>query len=221
MNHFDIHHHSIINESTGGTIINLSSGFNNIANEGFFSIGLHPWYLSKETLLQDFAELKLASSKPNVLAIGECGLDKVCKTDWALQENCFRMQIELAEQVQKPLIIHCVKAYPEVLGMLKKHRNRVTVVFHGFNKNTEIAKEILNHGYYLSFGKHLFNDNLAKVLTTVPLDRLFLETDASDLPIAAIYEQASSILDVSIKNLQTQIEANAIEVFGKSITANE
>jgi hypothetical protein len=48
-----------------------------------------------------------------------------------------------------------------------------------------------------------------------------LETDASDIPIAAIYEQASSILDVSIKKLQTQIEANTIQVFGKSLTAYE
>jgi len=221
LNLFDIHHHSSTNESAHGTITNLTSGFNNIADKGFFSIGLHPWYLNEETLLQDFEELKQASSKSNVVAIGECGLDKVCKTDWALQENCFRMQIELAEQVQKPLIVHCVKAYPEVLGMLKKHRNKVPVVFHGFNKNKEIALEILNHGYYLSFGKHLFNENLAKVLTTVPLDRLFLETDASDIPIAAIYDKACSILDVSIEKLKTQIEANAIQVFGKSLTVYE
>ncbi|MGR6086612.1 MAG: TatD family hydrolase [Arcticibacter sp.] len=221
MNLFDIHHHSSSNDSIRGTIINLTSGFSNLTDKGFFSIGLHPWYLNEETIFQDFEVLKFASSKPNVVAIGECGLDKVCKTDWALQENCFRMQIDLAEQVQKPLIIHCVKAYPEVLGMIKKQRNMVPVVFHGFNKNNEIALEILNHGYHLSFGKHLFNENTAQVFTTVPLDRLFLETDASDIPIAAIYEQACSILDVSIEKLQTQIEANTIEVFGKSITANE
>jgi TatD DNase family protein len=114
-----------------------------------------------------------------------------------------------------------VKAYPEVLGMLKKHRNRVPVVFHGFNKNKEIALEILNHGYYLSFGKHLLNENIAKVLTIVPLDRLFLETDACKLPITAIYDKACSILDVSIDKLKTQIEANTIQVFGKSLTAYE
>lgn len=221
MNLLDIHHHSNSNASTRGTIINLTSGFSNINDKGFFSIGLHPWYLNEENIFEDFAELKRASSKSNVVAIGECGLDKVCKTDWTLQENCFRMQIELAEQVQKPLIIHCVKAYPEVLGLLKKHRNRVPVVFHGFNKNKEIASEILNHGYHLSFGKHLFNENTAQVFTTVPLDRLFLETDASDIPIAAIYEQACSILDVSIEKLKIQIEANAIQVFGKSLTAYE
>jgi TatD DNase family protein len=217
----NIHIHAARNTKHHGCILNISSGFTEISESSYYSIGLHPWYLDATTIESEFLELKYVAIKPNVLAIGECGLDKVCKTDWTLQENCFRMQIELAEQVQKPLIIHCVKAYPEVLGILKKQVKKVPVVFHGFNKNKEIASEILHHGYHLSFGKHLFNENTSQVFTTVPLDRLFLETDASDIPIKEIYEKACRILNVSIEKLQNQIEANTIEVFGKSLTAYE
>ena len=213
----DIHTHSHLRSAETFTIRNFFGKFSETHAKEFYSLGLHPWYLKSESAEAELEELKHFAEQKNILAIGECGLDKVCSTDWKLQLNYFRKQITLANQVKKPLIIHCVRAWEEVLDELKKMKAEVPVIFHGFNKSPELAQSVLkqNESYYLSFGKHLENENVANVFRQLPLEKVFLETDSSDLKIENIYEFAAKAVNESVEFISIQIERNFKKVFGQ------
>jgi TatD DNase family protein len=213
----NIHTHSETGFNAEATIINRHCDFDSIPKTGYFSVGLHPWYLNAETAVEDFHQLAQAAFDKNVLAIGECGLDKACSTDWELQKRMFDQQISTAIQVGKPLIIHCVKAYAEVVDMINKHHAETTAVFHGFNKSQQLAVDLIHGGFHLSFGKHLLQENTANVFASLPLNQLFLETDASEIPIETIYQQAAQIKNMSVESVANQMRNNFSTVFGISL----
>jgi len=193
----------------------LYQNFERAGNDGLYSVGLHPWYINNDTLDAKFRELEQAANGDNVIAIGECGLDKVCDTDWDLQLQAFSKQINLANRLNKPLVIHCVRAYEEVLGMLKDGGVNVPVVFHGFNKKWQLAEQILKQGYYLSFGAAILKEDAGAgdALSKVPADRFFLETDDRDASIMDIYNAAASIRKTPIDALILQLRKNFETVF--------
>ena len=151
----------------------------------------------------------------NVLAIGECGLDRVCGSDWAAQVDVFRQQIAIANEVNKPLIIHCVRAFEELVEELDKAKVKVPVIIHGYNRKREVATRLLEKGYYLSFGAAILNDSFpaVKVLQDIPAGRFFLETDDSDLSIKDIYKKAAEIRKTGEDALILQVAANFNTVF--------
>ncbi len=193
---------------------NLYRYFEQVSVPGNYSIGLHPWYLNEKTVISDFEELKKWSVHPNVLAIGECGLDRVCNTDFLLQKDIFLKQVQWANELQKPLIIHCVKAHEDVLQLLSKYHSKVPVIFHGYNKNKELALKIISKGYYVSFGKDLQNQRLREVIAELPLENIFLETDDSETGIEKIYSLAADALQITGDSLSLQLQKNAAAVFG-------
>jgi TatD DNase family protein len=209
----NIHSHKT-GTSNGFVIENRFRNFADIGQEGYWSAGLHPWYITEADYLNEFEELKQVSQKNNVLAIGECGLDKTCTTDFTLQQTVFAAQIEWANHINKPLIIHCVRAYAEVQQILQQQQNAVPVIFHGFNKNAILAQELIGKGYYLSFGKALQQPALQHLLSTLPIDKIFLETDDADISIASVYEYAAQAFQIDINSLSLQIQKNAATVFG-------
>jgi TatD DNase family protein len=167
--------------------------FDKLYPQSNYSTGIHPWYIDAANSNWQLDRMKIASQASNVLAIGECGLDRLCSVDFRLQEKVFIEQIAWANEIAKPLIIHCVKAHREALALLKEHNRTVPVIFHGFNNNEDIASSIIQSRCYLSFGKSLFNPNLEKVFAGIFNERLFLETDDSDHTIESIYAQAARI----------------------------
>lgn len=179
------------------------------------SLGLHPWYLQPEGLQTQLGELGKWAALPNVIAIGECGLDKLTNTDWDLQVNAFAAQIALANELKKPLIIHCVKAYEEVLLLLKDKWVAVPVIFHGFNKNPRLAEQIIKSGYYLSFGAALLQpgSGAAKTIVNLPADRFFLETDDVPITIQQVYETCALLLKTQTDALILQLHKNYQAVF--------
>jgi TatD DNase family protein len=178
----------------------------------YCSMGLHPWYL--QGFENQLEVLSHYSRNAYVLAIGECGLDKVCTTDLAIQELAFQSQIELADKLKKPLIIHCVRAYSEVLSMLQKVG--VPVIFHGFNKKPALAMEIIDQGYYLSFGAALLKDNptVQEAFAQIPPDRFFLETDDAGISITEVYQAAAYIRKTKEEVIILQLQQNFKKVFG-------
>ena len=151
--------------------------------------------------------------KKNVLAIGECGLDKLHHDNYRAQEKAFSLQIALANQVSKPLIIHCVRSFREVLAMLHENNNIMPFVFHGFNNKQESAQMVLDAGGYLSFGKSLFNPSMEQTFANIPADRLFLETDDSEHGIEEIYRQAAKIRQSTTDQINSSIKKNLLTVF--------
>lgn len=200
------------------SIGNLYKDFDTIEPESLYSVGLHPWYLATETWEDQFATVKEKSFLQNVVAIGEAGLDKVCATDFALQQTVFAQHILLANEAQKPLIVHCVRAHAEVIALLKQITVQVPVIFHGFKKSKELAQQLISLGYYLSFGKGLEKQGGQEVLATLPAAKIFLETDNSTASITEIYTYAASAFQIDEDSLSLQLQKNAAIIFGAALT---
>lgn len=200
------------------SIGNLYKDFDTIEQESLYSVGLHPWYLTTETWEEQFALVKEKSRLKNVVAVGEAGLDKVCATDFSLQQIVFAQHIQLANEVQKPLIVHCVRAHAEVIALLKQTAVQVPVIFHGFNKSKELAQQLISSGYYLSFGKGLEKQGVQEVLAALPAAKIFLETDNSTASINEIYTYAASAFQIDEDSLSLQLQKNAATVFGAALT---
>jgi TatD DNase family protein len=183
-----------------------------VQEPGLYSIGLHPWYVPAQWQ-QAFEEVKKWSVHEHVVAIGECGLDKLCQTKFEMQQQVFEQHIAWANSLRKPLIIHCVKAFGETLIALKKCE--VPVIFHGFNKNRELALQIIRAGHYLSFGKALVQPRLQQLVQSIPLERMFLETDDADISIQQVYQMAAAAYNIAELSLSLQLRQNVKTVFNR------
>jgi len=214
--YINIHSHQLP-ANNEWVIQNRYQHFDNLLAGSQYSIGLHPWYIDAASWLQQMEALTLYSTNNNVLAIGECGLDKVCTTDFIVQQQVFIRQIALANTIGKPLLIHCVRAFDEVQLLLEKNKVQVPVIFHGFNKSRALAQQLAGKGYYISFGKALQLPAVQLVLAGLPLPQIFLETDAAALSIAGVYALAASALQIDITALSLQIAKNTATVFGNTI----
>ncbi len=180
----------------------------------FRSVGLHPWFLDSIDLDAACAWLHDQAARPDTFAIGEAGLDKATSTDWATQFTAFQYCVEISEASGKPLIIHCVRAFGEILALKKRRKPTQPWIFHGFDKKSQVADTLLSAGCSISFGAALFrpNSHAAEALQHTTAERFFLETDASDLSIEAVYERAAALRGISLDALQAQVWENARQV---------
>lgn len=210
---YNVHTHHAITDKEVFCVENISSEFNQDLTGRHVSVGLHPWYLDEGTWPEELTILQMNAAKSEVLAIGECGLDKLTAAAWDLQLKVFRQQIKLAEELNKPLIIHCVKAFQEVLTELRGVK--VPVIFHGINNKRTVMRPIIDSGHYLSFGKSLLSniESVRDTFMATPLDRIFLETDDAMTDIREIYKSASLIKEISEKEIVLQLEKNFETVF--------
>lgn len=198
---FDFHHHN--RENTYG-IYNLEP--KEIVTEKKFSVGIHPKDID-ENWEENFEKIKEISLLPNCVAIGECGLDGLIPVNENLQKEVFEKHILWANQINKPVIIHCVKRFSEIIPFQKIAE--IPLVIHGFNKKKTIADEMLKHGFYLSFGKSVLHSlSLQSILKEFPLEKMFLETDDANFNIEELYQKTAEIKGISIENLHNKILKN-------------
>lgn len=221
MRYIDLHTHNRTQVVDVIKLVNINIALDEVPVDGYCSVGIHPWHLDEKTVADRLEDLSVIAKKEHVLAIGECGLDKLCGKDWRLQETCFRSQIALANSLNKPMIIHCVRAFHEVTQLLGEEQNISPVIFHGFNRTIEMAHRLIDSGYYLSFGSQLKNKSLAKVFESIPVEFLFLETDGSELDISSVYTIAASIKKLDVQSLSKCIESNFNHVFRHRTFAND
>ena len=211
--YIDIHSHATIAEPQNNVLVlsNVYADFQSVSPERQYSFGIHPWYICN--FEEEFDLLIKGASSENVKAIGECGLDRIKGAPFDIQLKAFERQIQLANELNKPLIIHCVRAFPETISLLAKAN--VQVIFHGFNKKMAIAKELLELGYYLSFGEGLLKEQSEsfKVFADMPLNRIFLETDDGKMDIKDIYRAAAMIRKINEDAIILQIQENFKSVF--------
>ncbi len=177
----------------------------------WYSVGLHPWYLNNYAWTdKDFhLSFEKVLRHPQVLAIGEAGLDKLTQIPLKYQQEAFRYQTLLAETIGKPLIIHVVKAVDELLALQKELKPSVPWIIHGFRGKVTQATTLLNHGFYLSFGEK-FNE---ETLRQMPVSRLFIETDESQKSIGRLYEHAADVLGIPTDSLKESVQRNIRKVF--------
>lgn len=211
----DFHTHKLAKEADVHNICNVILNAETMEDEQWknheaVSVGIHPWYIDTELLEEGLAFLQEAASLAVVKCIGETGIDKLRGADLQLQEEVFIRQVRIAEQVGKPVVIHCVRAFNELMAIKKAVRPRVPMIIHGFNRKPELAAELVSKGFYLSFGKDVLDKPLVQqALRETPADRLFLETDdCTEVSIRDIFEKAAALRGVSLKELQEKIYQN-------------
>lgn len=206
----DIHTHRPAQEPSQAIISRAPLEFSPLPGH-YYSAGYHPWYLSP-TSNDNWPLLNDIATHPQVLAIGEAGLDKVKGAEYHLQEKAFEKQICIAILVRKPLIIHSVRTYNEIIWFYKSFKPDNPWIIHGFRGKKELAWQLLDHGMYLSFGE-MYQE---ETLQSIPLDRLFLETDESNVPIQMLYKKAAHYLKMDEEELTGVVQANIREVFFQS-----
>lgn len=175
---FDFHTHNL-DAPAGKAIINLPreallSPADFAWRDGaLYSAGIHPWWSDDaDACRKMLAELPHISALPQVVAIGECGFDRL-HGDISLQETLFAWQIRLSEQLRKPVTIHCVRAFDMLLAARKALSPTQTWTVHGFRGRPALAQQLLDAGLDLSYGSHYNADSLS----LTPPERRHRESD--------------------------------------------
>ena len=182
------------------------------------SVGIHPWHSEdcEENSERKLSELLLL---PNVLALGEAGLDRSNGPSLQIQMTCWEMQFDLAQNHTMPIIVHCVRALQDIYPFCR--RTKVPILLHDFRGNEQILQQFLPlELVYFSFGKSLFKTkNMEGVFKKIPADRLLLESDASAIPIEDIFNQAAQLRNLSLPELCAQVKKNGQLFFGEKALA--
>ncbi len=166
-----------------------------------YSTGIHPWESEKDF---DMQYLEIIITDPHILAVGETGLDKLRGAQLKHQIPLFEKHIELSERHCKPLIIHCVKAYQQLIEIKKHMSPQQPWIIHGFRQNPQVAEMLLGNGIYLSIGEH-FNEESVKI---IPADRLLIETDMSRLNIESIASMVARTRETDFQQILDTCASN-------------
>lgn len=183
---------------------------------GAYSVGIHPWEITDMDVPHALKKIRLATENRQVLAIGEIGLDSLAEALPDVQMKVFESQVELAERAGLPVIIHAVKRYQELIAFNKSAGPAVPMIIHGFRGSLQLAEDLLKFGFLLSFGAPLLDsDSLRRVFAEVPLERAFLETDESEVPVAAVYAAAAEVKGTTVETVRHQMVEQAKEIFSR------
>ena len=186
-----------------------------------YTYGIHPWFLDEENHESQMERVRQSVEKHDIIAIGEAGFDKLRGPSTELQFRIFEEQVKISEQCKKPLIIHCVKAWDELLSVKKNLKPAMPWMIHGFRGSVQMASQLISKGMYLSvWFEYALRPESADLLKNMPRDRFFLETDGADVEIGDIYKKASADIDVSVEELKEQLLLNFIEFFDLSADFN-
>ncbi len=197
------------------------AAFPAIPPEQFAACGIHPWSLSRlsaQEIEQALTALDDYAGSGRICAIGETGLDRLNGSGLGLQTSIFRRHIGLAEKHSLPLMIHCVRCFPELLQIKKQSGSTVPWMIHGFNSNVRLLEQLLHHDCFISFGAPAMRGKNVKesLLKAVPLERLCLETDDSPDDIKSIYRTAAAILGIDEAVLLEVMNHNFQTIFRKT-----
>jgi TatD DNase family protein len=149
-----------------------------------------------------------------VIAVGEAGFDRLRGPSVELQRQTFEEQVKISEDTAKPVVVHCVRGWDELLLVRKKLRPKMPWLVHGFRGNVELATQLLSKGMYLSFWfDFILRPESSSLLKKLPLNKIFLETDGADVDIRDIYKKVANDLDLSVDELKSIILKNFNDFF--------
>lgn len=204
----DIHTHHLAPQAEGVVSVGITDDFSMeslLANQ-LYSVGIHPWELGAGASVGTEALRKLeeCAKLPNVVAIGEAGVDLLKGGVMFRQLNIFRKHVELSEWLGKPLIVHDVKSDDIICGLRRDLNPKQPWCIHGYRGKPAGAAALLKAGCWLSFGEN-FNP---ETLKSTPLNRLLAETDESKLTIQQIISALSEVVGC---DLTDQIKVNSLK----------
>ena len=215
--YIDIHNHGVQQHQGCFQVENLMTHENRTPTnkDGLsYTIGIHPWFLTIENFQQQIDIVSQYADHKNIIAIGEAGFDRHKGPEASLQQKAFEEQVMIADKVSKPLVIHCVRAWDELLSEHKKLRPSTPWLVHGFRGKKELALQLISKGMYLSFWfDFILKPESAPLLRSLPKEKIFLETDGSGVEIKKMYEKVASDLSLSTEELKSIILTNFKELF--------
>lgn len=200
-------------------------------SEIFCAIGIHPNY-GNESMLEDVVSLGLLAAHPKVVALGEMGLDYHWDTvTHDRQRIFFEKQLDLARRLSMPVVIHSREAILDSLDVMKAFSG-VRAVFHSFTGSPDEAKKIVDAGYFIGFTgpvTYKKNDELRQAARSVPIDRIFVETDSPYLSpepvrsqrinepahVVHIARKLAELFGMLIEDFDAQTTRNAESLFQK------
>ncbi len=180
----------------------------------FFSAGIHP----ARTGRADFDGLESYLHENQCRAIGECGLDRSIDVPPEEQMELFLLHVRLAERLRLPLVIHCVRAYYDLIAVRKRlAKSTVPWVVHGFRGNAEIASALQEHGFTLSLSS-VYVVHMEKFPCYVRKDLFLLETDDGQDSIESLYDRTARIGGWESGELKHQLFTNFQRCFLSSLS---
>lgn len=195
-----------------------------------YALGLHPWFVGDEaeSALETLAQL-VRQRPAGLVAVGECGMDGAIDIPLAQQLPWFERQIQLADECNLPLIVHCRRCYNEVLALLSRHRPRAGGVLHGFSGSRQQAQQFWELGFFLGIGGTITYERAQKTrraVAALPLEALLLETDGPSMPLAGyqgerneparlieVLQQLAALRQQPVEALTAGLEANVERLF--------
>lgn len=201
----DIHSHRSAPYSQG--VVCIDNFDSPLLSGQLYSAGIHPWETTMEPDSQTWTQLENLVSKKEVVAIGECGVDLLKGGPLFRQLQILKRQIELSEHYAKPLVLHCVKGADILMGLKRDLAPKQPWIIHGFRGKPGLAAQLVDKGFYISFGEK-FNPDTVLMM---PGDRILAETDESILDITQIIESLSVAAN---SDLTDEIAANTGIVLG-------
>ena len=207
----DIHTHQL--PSVAGTaIVSVSPQTFSPEPSHWYAIGIHPWDTDKITdFIEEMNIMQQLVRHPQVVAIGEVGLDRLHGASIPQQMKIFEAQSLLAESIQKPIVIHLVKAVDELLLLHQQLKPTVPWIIHGFRGKPQLAQQLLKQGFYLSFGT-LFN---LEAMRSTPNNRLLIESDEREEDVEQLCQALALARCQTNEELRQSLDENVKRLFFK------
>ncbi|MBQ7791139.1 MAG: TatD family hydrolase [Rikenellaceae bacterium] len=169
-----------------------------------FSLGVHPWRadVSQTELQEAFSRIEQCVNVDGFVAIGECGLDWVSQVARAAQMSVFEQQIELAHRLAMPVVLHCVRAFEEVMLRLSQAKIE-RAVFHSFVGSPQQAERVVREGYFCSFSpRSLASPRTREVIKAIAPSVMLVERDECECSIEEVYEAVATLRKCSVEELR-------------------
>lgn len=213
--YLDFHTHSIRRKNAKNVVEIVSLHLGKEREHNLFTVGKHPWWTNSLLTSDEQQELIKLLSSEKCLAMGEMGLDKLKGEPMDVQLKIFKDLLNVAVQVQKPVIIHCVRAFDKLIKIKRQYPKIQKWCVHGFSRHAELAKQLLHEGFYLSLMPvKEVNQKYINLVQSLSTEKFFLETDSMpNTQIEGIYLQVAEIRGISVSTLQKQLAENATTFF--------
>jgi TatD DNase family protein len=180
-----------------------------------FTAGIHPWHLNENNKEHLLEYIRNISGNPGLIAFGEAGFDKLRGPSAEIQRSVFAEQVKIADENRKPLVIHCVRSWDELLASHYNLKPETPWLVHGFRGKKELALQLIKRGMYLSFWfDFILRPESSDLIRFLPKERIFLETDGADADIREIYRKVSQDLNIDVDELKKIILTNFKMLFG-------
>jgi TatD DNase family protein len=209
----DFHSHRAEGEKHTITVKNLFAGEEvpaSVIPGIYFSSGIHPWHLTGENAPELMAAVKNTIENSRVIAVGEVGFDSMRGPSINIQYDVFIYQALLAEEYNKPVVIHAVRSW-DILRRAKKEVNpSVKWVIHGFRGKAQLASDLVSEKFMISLGVEGMS---REVVEAAGLQNILLETDDSGRSISSVYSHLASISGTGLNELTDRLKENFSSCF--------